>query len=1086
MAHVIVYVLQVLSIKRLMLIRRLNKIPVNENELTIDGKTMEFEDGDTILQVAKRAGIYIPTLCYIEGLSPYGACRLCIVKVEGMKDYPPSCSTPAAKNMKIITKDEELQYLRREVLKLILSEHPNPCLICDNNDICEDIRITKSKAGRSFGCFTCPNQESCKLKKVFDYLEIDELSYELEYKNYPLKRNDPFLEIDYNLCILCGKCVRICNELRGIGAINFINRGHNTRISTALDMDHLDTNCQFCGACIDVCPTGALSSKNTKWAETTDNYINSTCTFCSVGCSFNYYYQDEKLIESIPNSKNEVNNGQGCIIGRFCTVPFINSEDRIKDPLIKKNGNLIPCEWDEVYDFISNNLRKYKPEEIGILLSSDLSYESSYIFSKLEKEILHTNNISIINDDAFITAYYNVLKNRLSMTLPFSSFNHISNSEIIMIINSNIQSTHPVLMINLKKAHDNGAKIVSLNFNGSSLPFETERLVDYKWNLTKYELISLFLKIVNYLMKKKGVNLTGVGNLNQFKSLNQTIKTPDDKFQALFELFDELSDMITIILGNYHKLDRIFAEDLIGTFLNLNLILKDKMNFIPLWRKGNIEGVYDNIFDIYKYRSQIIKDIEEGKIRALYTTERINNTELLKNLDFLIIQDIFISDDFQFANVILPSCTFIEDSGTIMNSERRPQKFNKVIPHIGNSKPDWLIGCELAKKIDKNNRDKFNFTKVEEISKEIEEIKQKNIRDIKDLNEFGLYIPSSKVKYDNNRKGDFTLESFKYRSEKISNQVKDLRELIQYRNLGGTRKKSIRKEPQKKTEFEVIYIKEVVPNIYQMIIKAPLIAKKAKPGNFIIIMRDEYSERIPMTLSDWDSKNGIIKIYFEERGYSTKELTRLEKGDYLYSIVGPLGNEIEIKKFGTMLIGGGCYGIGAIYPIAKQAKIMNNKVIVILEARNEQLLYLENEFDNLVDEVIYCTSDGSRGLKGKIKTAIEQVIEKQNEIDVCFFIGCKYMMMEAAQTTKKHKIPTYASLNTIMIDGTGMCGGCRLSIIKDGKKISKFACVDGPTFNAHHIDWGELLERSTLFKIPEILVFQNHCCKAIEKIKSDE
>ena len=241
-----------------------------------------------------------------------------------------------------------------------------------------------------------------------------------------------------------------------------------------------------------------------------------------------------------------------------------------------------------------------------------------------------------------------------------------------------------------------------------------------------------------------------------------------------------------------------------------------------------------------------------------------------------------------------------------------------------------------------------------------------------------------------------------------------------------------------------------------------------------------------MTLSNWDEQTGTLTIYYQERGYSTKELTEMSKGEKLFSIVGPLGNDITIENYGTVLLGGGCYGIGGIYPIAKEAKAQGNKVIVILEARNKILFYLETEFEQLVDKVIYYTSDGSKGFQGKIETAIEQVVRDEAKIDWCYFIGCKHMMRDASNTTKEFgSIPTFVSLSTIMIDGTGMCGGCRLSLIQDDKEVTKFACVDGPSFNGHMVNWKELIVRGVQFKTDEVFVYQNHFCKILEKYKTE-
>jgi len=885
--------------------------------IKINETLIEFSEGQTILEVAKKAGIFIPTLCYIENLTPYGGCRLCIVKVEGLKGFPTACSTSAQNDMKIITNNEELRDLRREVLKLTLSEHPFSCLVCDNKDKCEDEGRNESKAGRSFGCFFCSSKDNCDLKKITNYLEIDDVEYQLEYKNTSLKRMDPFIEVDPNMCILCGRCVRICNELRNIGAINFANRGHDTKVSTAFDLPLIDTNCQFCGACIDVCPTGAITSKNTKWFDKNSNETASICGFCGISCRFDYFSHKETLVESIPNKINYSNNKFPCLFGRFCIVPFTNGNKRIKYPLVKINEELIPSGWDEAYNTVKENLMKFKPDEIAILVSVDLSNESAYILNKFAKKILKTDNI-------VLTAFLN---------------------------------------------------------------------------------------------------------------------------------------------NNYDE--------------------------HYLWRKANIKGVLTNLMSHNKKsQEEIIKDIKIGKIKALYLTERLVNPEILKNIEYLILQDIYPSKCFQFTNVVLPTCTFIEDSGTFFNSEQKSSYFLQAASKMGESKPDWKIFCELATIYDKSMESEFSFSSADEIN---EEIKEKQV-DLS-LHDSEILIKNFNIpahSFEENSSGFITqnakLELFKYRGESISNQVEDLKNLIYYRKSTTFEEKpKIEIEKLKKTRFKVIANREVAINFFQLVIEAPLIAKKAKPGNFIILMKEEISERIPLTISDWDTVKGTITLYYQEAGYSTMELTDLNIGDYLYSVVGPLGIDIEINNFGTVLLAGGCYGNGAIYPIAKALKSAGNKIIIILEARNENLFYLEKEFEEISDLIVHCTSDGSKGLKGKILTGLEHIINQGINLDRAFFIGCTYMMRDASNYTKENgNIPTFVSLNTIMIDGTGMCGCCRLTLIQDGKEITKFACIDGPIFNGHQIKWDELFSRNERFEEPEISIYQTHSCKAIEKFNTGD
>ncbi|MCP4761783.1 MAG: 4Fe-4S dicluster domain-containing protein, partial [archaeon] len=333
-------------------------------KFTIDGEEVEYIRGQTILEAAENAGIYIPNLCVIKELSPFGACRLCTVKIVGArKPFVTACSTPAIQNIEVINNSEELQEMRSDIIQMMLSEHPNACLICGHNSVCPDYNSdSKEKAGRIFGCFSCPSKNICQLKSVVKSLDITKLKYDYEYKDLSFENEDPFFDRDYNLCVLCGRCVRVCNELRGIGAIHFMNRGHDTKVSTAGDLMQKESNCIFCGSCVDTCPTGALSLKTNKWIKREEcNYIESICGICSLCCEFDYYVSQNGEFESIPKT-------QACIIGRFCTSKFNNHKDRLKEPLMKKYGKLAPVKWEEAYEKILENFKKFKPNEIAFLV----------------------------------------------------------------------------------------------------------------------------------------------------------------------------------------------------------------------------------------------------------------------------------------------------------------------------------------------------------------------------------------------------------------------------------------------------------------------------------------------------------------------------------------------------------------------------------------------------------------------------------------------------------------------------------------------------------------------------------------------
>jgi NAD(P)H-flavin reductase len=268
--------------------------------------------------------------------------------------------------------------------------------------------------------------------------------------------------------------------------------------------------------------------------------------------------------------------------------------------------------------------------------------------------------------------------------------------------------------------------------------------------------------------------------------------------------------------------------------------------------------------------------------------------------------------------------------------------------------------------------------------------------------------------------------------------------------------------------YKILKKQELVPNIHLVKFLAPAIANKAQPGQFVIITIDDKGERIPLTIADWDQTEGSITVVFMEVGTTTQRFATLYAGDSIDSLVGPLGNPAHIEKVGTVACVGGCYGIAAMMPIARAMKEAGNKVISIIEARSKYLLFWENELKKVSDQLIVTTGDGSYTPQGWIPDQLKQLFEGEETVDIIFAIGCTYMMKLASETSKPFGIKTIVHLNSIMVDGTGMCGCCRVSV--GGK--TKFACVDGPEFDGHQVDWDVLLSRQSGYQQEEIQSLQ--------------
>ncbi|MBO7599304.1 MAG: sulfide/dihydroorotate dehydrogenase-like FAD/NAD-binding protein [Bacteroidales bacterium] len=258
-------------------------------------------------------------------------------------------------------------------------------------------------------------------------------------------------------------------------------------------------------------------------------------------------------------------------------------------------------------------------------------------------------------------------------------------------------------------------------------------------------------------------------------------------------------------------------------------------------------------------------------------------------------------------------------------------------------------------------------------------------------------------------------------------------------------------------------------NVVKIVVEAPEIALSRKPGNFVIVRLDDKGERIPLTISAADTDKGTITLVVQRIGVSSYKLAAMNVGDYIHDVVGPLGHPTHIYKAGTVLACGGGVGVAPLLPIVKAFKEAGNRVVSVLAARNKDLIILEDEIRKYSDEVIIMTDDGSYGKKGVVTVGMEEVIARE-KVDLAIAIGPAIMMKFCSLTTLKYQIPTVVSLNTIMVDGTGMCGACRVKV--DGK--TRFVCVDGPEFDAHKVDFNEMLQRMGCYKEQEKEAFEKY------------
>ncbi len=359
-------------------------------ELTINGQEVTAKRGMTVLEAAQAAGIYIPTLCYDSDLEPYGGCRLCVVEIEKVRGLPTACTIPAADGMVVHTETEAVNNVRRTAIELLLADHPCECLTCHRRERCEPYDICLRSVAVTDRCVTCPMNGRCELQKVVDYLGVHEVRFQRTTRVFPVDTSNPFFDLNRNRCILCARCVRTCNEVTGVGAIDLAFRGYLNKVATFGDKPLIESVCKSCGECVVHCPVGALIPKET---HRPTREVKTTCPYCGVGCQMYLGIKDEQLLSVRGDGDNYVNHGHLCVKGRFGIAEYVNHSQRLTSPLVRKNGAFAEATWEEALDDVAARLSRYQPDEVAVISSAKCTNEENYLLQKLTRAVIGTNNV---------------------------------------------------------------------------------------------------------------------------------------------------------------------------------------------------------------------------------------------------------------------------------------------------------------------------------------------------------------------------------------------------------------------------------------------------------------------------------------------------------------------------------------------------------------------------------------------------------------------------------------------------------------------------------------------------------------------
>ena len=712
---------------------------MGEIRLTINGQEVIAERGMTVLEAAQLAGIYIPTLCYDPDLEPYGGCRLCVVEIEGMRGLPTACTTPAADGMVVHTETAAVNNVRRIAVDLFIADHPMDCL-------------------------TCPKNQRCDLQKVAAYLGITERRLPRTDKPLPVDISNPFFYLDRKYCILCGKCVRACDEIACVNALEIVGRGYPSRVSPFADRPLLESICQSCGECVVRCPVNALMPKD---AMPPTREVGTICPYCGVGCGMYLGIRDDRIVSVRGNRENPANKGRLCVKGRFGIAEFVHHQERLTTPLIRREGKLVEASWDEALDLVTGKLADYR-EQVAVISSAKCTNEDNYIIQKFARLVLGTNNVDHCARLCHAPTVTGFVQSFGSGAMTNSN-NDIGDAACILAIGTNTTETHPVIGFNVKKAVRRGAKLIVAN------PREIHlcRFADLWLRHRPGTDVALLMGMMKVIVDEELHDLTFIEKrCENFDAFREALKSFDLAFVE--ELTGVPQNQIAIAARMYatsypaailyamgitqhsHGTDNVIAT------ANLAMLTgnigKPGTGVNPLRGQNNVQGACDmgalpNVYPGYqavtapavqeKFESawgsilsptpgltitEMLEAAYQGHVKALYLVgenpmlsdpDASHVREALEKLDFLLVQDIFLSETAQLADVILPGATFAEKDGTFTNTERRVQLVRKAIETTGHSQSDWWITCQIARRMGGKG---FNFAHPSEIMDEIAQL----------------------------------------------------------------------------------------------------------------------------------------------------------------------------------------------------------------------------------------------------------------------------------------------------------------------------------------------------------------------------